>query len=91
MPSRKLVPPPEKATWLDAVRFVYGGLFILLGIAILVRAISEGIITPPAILMGMILIAFGVYRLYVGIVRYRMFRAAQSRAMDNQPPSKGRR
>ncbi len=72
--GRRLVPPPEKATWADGVRFVFGVLMIGIGIAILFRSISAGIITPPAILMGLAFLAFGVYRVYVGVVRYQLFR-----------------
>jgi hypothetical protein len=49
---------------------------IPLGIVILVRSWAAGIVTPPAILMGLAFIGFGVYRVYVGVVRYRMFRSA---------------
>ena len=47
---------------------------IPLGIIILVRTLSAGIVTLPAILMGGAFIAFGVYRLYVWIARYRMYK-----------------
>jgi hypothetical protein len=75
MPPRRLVPPPEKATWADAYRFGLGVLMFALGITILVRAFVANVVTMPAILMGLAFIAFGVYRLYVGVVRYRMYRA----------------
>jgi hypothetical protein len=75
MPRRRLVPPPEKATWADAYRVGLGLLMIPLGITILVRTISSGIITPAAVLMGLAFIGFGAYRLYVGIVRYRIYKA----------------
>jgi uncharacterized membrane protein HdeD (DUF308 family) len=75
MSPRRMVPPPEKATWADAYRVGLGVLMIALGITILVRAFSAGIVTPAAVLMGLAFIAFGAYRLYVGIVRYRMYRA----------------
>ena len=75
MRPRRLVPPPQKATWMDFYRIGLGLLMIPLGITILVRSISAGIVTLPAVLMGLAFIAFGAYRLYVGIVRYRMYRA----------------
>ena len=75
MPPRRLVPPPTKATWADAYRIGLGLLMVPLGITILVRTFSAGIVTPAAVLMGLAFIAFGAYRLYVGIVRYRMYRA----------------
>jgi hypothetical protein len=73
-----MVPPPAKATWADAYRMGLGLLMIPLGVTILVRAFSAGIVTPAAVLMGLGFVAFGVYRLYVGIVRYRMYRANKS-------------
>jgi uncharacterized membrane protein len=76
--SRRLVPPPQKATWADLYRIGLGFLMIPLGIAILVRTISAGIITPASVLMGAVFIAFGTYRLYVGIVRYRMYKNVKS-------------
>jgi TRAP-type C4-dicarboxylate transport system permease large subunit len=77
MPSRHLAPPPEKVTWADLYRIGLGLLMILLGITILVRTISGGIITPASVLIGAAFIAFGAYRLYVGTVRYRMYRNAK--------------
>jgi hypothetical protein len=73
-PRRRLVPPPEKATAADLYRWVLGGLMVVLGVVILVRTISAGIYTPPAFLLSAAFILFGVYRVYVGIVRYRMYR-----------------
>jgi hypothetical protein len=78
MRSRRLVPPPEKATWADVYRIGLGLLMIPLGIAILVRTISAGIITPASVLMGGAFIAYGTYRLYVGMVRYRMYKNSKS-------------
>ncbi len=71
-----MVRPPTKTTWVDAYRIGLGLLMIPLGIAILGRSLAEGIVTPPAMLMGLLFIGFGGYRLYVGVVRYRMYRAA---------------
>jgi uncharacterized membrane protein len=73
--SRRLVPPPEKATWADLYRIGLGLLMIPLGIVILVRTISADIITPASVLMGGAFIAYGAYRLYVGIVRYRIYKS----------------
>ena len=73
-----MVPPPAKVTWSDAYRMGLGLLMIPLGITILVRAFSVGIVTPLAVLMGLAFIGFGVYRLYVGIVRYRMYKREAS-------------
>ncbi len=75
MRPRRSSPPPQKVTWMDWYRIGLGLLMIPLGVTILARSFSAGVVTPPAILMGLAFIAFGVYRLYVGIVRYRMYRA----------------
>jgi hypothetical protein len=72
--QRLPVPPPTRATWADRYRLGLGLIMIPLGIIILVRTLSVGIVTLPAILMGGAFIAFGTYRLYVWIVRYRMYR-----------------
>ena len=79
MRPRRLVPPPERATWSDAYRFLLGVLMIPLGIAILVRCASAGIFTPAAFLMSLLLVAFGTYRVYVGVVRYRLFRSQSTK------------
>jgi hypothetical protein len=89
MPQRRLVPPPEKATPADIYRLVLGALMIALGIAILVRTVRAGIITPTSILLGLAFIAFGTYRLYVGIVRYRLYRHL-SKGGDIPTPSNKR-
>lgn len=75
--ERRLVPPPTQATWADAYRLGLGALMIPLGIVILARCLAAGIITPAAIVMGLVFIAFGTYRLYTGIVRYRIYRAGR--------------
>lgn len=75
--GRRLVPPPSGATWADAYRLALGGLMIPLGVTILVRCFTAGIITPPAVIMGLVFVAFGAYRLYTGIVRYRIYRAGR--------------
>jgi hypothetical protein len=82
MRRRRLVPPPQRATWIDIYRIGLGMLMIPLGITILVRTISSGIVTLVAILMGTAFIAFGVYRLYVGLVRFRMYRAMSNKNKD---------
>ncbi len=75
-----MVPPPAKATWGDAYRFGLGLLMIPLGITILARSFAAGIFTPPAILLGLAFVAFGIYRVYVGVVRYRMYKRGASSA-----------
>ena len=73
-----MVPPPSKATWGDAYRFGLGLLMVPLGITILARSFAAGIITLPAVLLGLAFVAFGVYRVYVGVVRYRMYKRQMS-------------
>ncbi len=75
---RQMVPPPSRATWADAYRFGLGLLMIPLGITILVRTFSAGIITLPAVILGLAFIAFGIYRVYVGVVRYRIYKREMS-------------
>jgi uncharacterized membrane protein AbrB (regulator of aidB expression) len=73
-----MVPPPSRVTWGDAYRFGLGLLMIPLGITILVRTFSAGIITLPAVILGLAFVAFGIYRVYVGIVRYQMYKRGAS-------------
>ncbi len=82
MRRRQLVGPPARATWTDFYRIGLGLLMIPLGITILVRAFVTGVVSPPAILMGLAFIGFGIYRLYVGIVRYRMYRAQSDKGKE---------
>jgi hypothetical protein len=77
MPSKRVVGPPEKATAADAYRVFLGILMVPLGVVILYRTLSMGIITPTSILLSVVLIAFGLYRTYVAVVRYRMLRASE--------------
>jgi uncharacterized membrane protein len=74
MRSRRPAPPPEKATWADFYRIALGAIMIPLGIIILWRAYSTGNLSTAAILLGLAFIGYGAYRLYVGIVRYRMYK-----------------
>jgi len=83
MPERRSVPPPEKVTWADRYRLGLGVLMVALGITILIRCIAAGIITLPAMLMSAAFVAFGVYRLYVGVVRYRQYVRRQGGGRDS--------
>ncbi len=76
-----MIPPPTEATWGDVYRFGLGLLMIPLGITILARTFAAGIFTPPAILLGLAFVAFGIYRVYVGVVRYRMYKRGASNAL----------
>jgi hypothetical protein len=83
MPQSRSVPSPEKVTWADRYRLGLVGLMVALGITILIRSISAGILTLPAILVSAAFVAFGVYRLYVGIVRYRQFISQHRKGRDS--------
>jgi hypothetical protein len=74
-----MIPPPVQATWADAYRFSLGLLMIPMGVAILLRTFAAGIYTPTALLLGLAFIAFGSYRLYMGIVRYHSYRACRTK------------
>ena len=78
---RRLAPPSEKATWMDAYRLGLGFLMIA-------RTVGNGIVTPLAVLMGLLFVGFGTYRLYVGLVRYRIYceRALQHRGSSRTGP-----
>ncbi len=78
--NRRQVPPPTQATKADAYRFILGLLMLVVGIAILVRTSAAGVGTQPALLMSIAFIGFGAYRVYTGIVRYRMYREMKDKA-----------
>lgn len=73
---------------MDFYRIGLGVLMIPLGITILTRSFSAGVVTPPAILVGLAFVAFGSYRLYVGVMRYRMYRALRNGAHCPCTPGK---
>ena len=83
MRPRRIVPPPEKVTWADRYRLGLGVIMVALGITILIRSIAAGIVTLPAMLMSAAFVAFGAYRLYVGIVRYRQYVSQPGRGRDS--------
>ena len=69
MQSRNL-PPPIKFTLGDKYRLALGVATIVLGIVILARTIPVAI-SPPAILVGVAFVGFGVYRLWLGYTRLK--------------------
>ena len=75
MPKRPL-PAPERLTAADVLRVCFGALMIPLGITILVR-MSSVAVTPLGVLAGGAFVAFGVYRLWLGWTRYRMYRQSK--------------
>lgn len=62
------LPPPTKFTIGDAYRLLLGGLAIVLGLLILWRATRLGI-SPPALLVSLAFVGFGIQRLYLGGAR----------------------
>ena len=72
MRFRKL-PPPTKFTIIDKYKLVLGLIAIVLGVVILWRTIPVAI-SPPALMMGIAFIGFGVYRLWLGYTRLKQLR-----------------
>jgi len=69
---RKL-PPPTKFTMTDKYKLVLGVLALVLGVVILWRTITIAV-TPPALMIGIAFIGFGVYRLWLGYTRLKQLR-----------------
>ena len=72
MKFRKL-PPPTKFTMTDKYKLVLGVLALVLGVVILWRTITIAV-TPPALMIGIAFIGFGVYRLWLGYTRLKQLR-----------------
>ena len=72
MRFRKL-PPPTKFTIIDKYKLVLGVIAIALGVVILWRTIPVAI-SPPALMIGIAFIGFGVYRLWLGYTRIKQLR-----------------
>ncbi len=71
MRSRNL-PPPTQFTLKDKYQILLGGAATVLGIVILLRTMPLGF-SPPAVVLGLCFIGFGVYRLWLGYTRIRQF------------------
>jgi uncharacterized membrane protein HdeD (DUF308 family) len=69
---RKL-PPPTKFTIIDKYKLVLGVIAIALGVVILWRTIPVAV-SPPALMIGIAFIGFGVYRLWLGYTRIKQLR-----------------
>jgi hypothetical protein len=69
---RRPLPPPERFTVTDALHIAFGLLMIPLGIVILVRTLSIAV-TVTGLLVGVVFIAFGIYRTWLACVRYRLY------------------
>jgi len=72
MRNRNL-PPPTQFTLGDKYRLALGVVAIVLGGVILWRTVPIAI-SPPAILIGLAFIGFGVYRLWLGYTRLRQLK-----------------
>jgi hypothetical protein len=71
------MPAPERLTVSDVFRVLVGLVAAPLGGLILYRSAVAGQLSPPAILVGVAFVAFGVYRTWFAAHRYRAFRALQ--------------
>jgi len=67
------LPPPTQFTLADKYRIALGAAALVLGVVILWRTVSVAI-SPPAILVGLAFIGFGVYRLWLGYTRLRLWK-----------------
>jgi hypothetical protein len=75
------LPAPERLTVADVYRAVLGLLAIPLGGVILVRSAIAGAMSPPAILLGVAFVGFGVYRTWFAVHRYQAFRLQRDRKL----------
>lgn len=73
MPARprRPIPPPEKLTVTDIIHIILAVLMVPLGLIILFRNATT-MRTITGWLVGAAFVSFGVYRLYLAFVRYRM-------------------
>jgi hypothetical protein len=71
--ARRPLPQPEVLTPADVLRLVLALVMIPLGAAIVIRTMS---IRPTVlgVLAGFCFMGFGVYRLWLGWSRYRVYR-----------------
>ena len=72
MRFRKL-PPPTKFTIIDKYKLLLGVIALILGVVILWRT-SPVAVSPPALMIGIAFIGFGVYRLWLGYTRLKQLR-----------------
>ena len=69
---RKL-PPPTKFTITDKYKLLLGLIALILGVVILWQTVAIAI-SPPALMIGIAFIGFGVYRLWLGYTRIKQWR-----------------
>ena len=70
---RHTLPPPTQFTLADKYRIALGAVAIVLGVVILWRTVSIAI-SPPAILVGLAFVGFGVYRVWLGYTRLKQWK-----------------
>lgn len=70
---RPPLPPPERFTVSDALHIALGLLMIPLGAVILWRT-SAIAVTTSGLAVGLAFIGFGVYRSWLALSRYRLYR-----------------
>lgn len=80
--KRSKVGPPERLVWLDIYRMFVGVASLIFGATILYRTLSVSL-APLAIVVGLAMIAFGGYRIWLGWHRYRLY--LQRRGQDADP------
>ena len=69
---RKL-PPPTKFTITDKYKLILGLIALTLGVVILWQTVAIAV-SPPALMIGIAFICFGVYRLWLGYTRLKQLR-----------------
>ncbi len=70
---RHTLPPPTQFTLADKYRIALGAAAIILGVVILWRTVTIAI-SPPAILVGLAFVGFGVHRLWLGYTRLKQWK-----------------
>ncbi len=70
---KQTLPPPTQFTLGDKMRLALGALTIALGVVILWRTLPIAF-SVQAVLVSLALIGFGVYRLWLGFTRWKMWK-----------------
>jgi hypothetical protein len=76
---RQPLPAPERFTLADGLHIILGLLMVPLGIVILLRTLAIAV-TASGLLVGAAFIAFGLYRTWMAVVRYRLYRQRKENA-----------
>ncbi|MFH1485648.1 MAG: hypothetical protein ABIH46_06230 [Chloroflexota bacterium] len=69
-------PPPERVAWQDFFHIFVAVLCLVSGGILLYRTLSVAV-TPMGIVVGLAMVAFGVYRLRLAWQRYRIYCSRQ--------------